>query len=70
MNEQQLLVGDDAIHGEEAYALFFEGERSHLSLNTNALESGHIIDSQSMGNAEGSGHGTPSGSTTNGTKKD
>lgn len=30
MTEEHLLVGDDAVHGEEAYALFFEGQRSHL----------------------------------------
>lgn len=29
MSEEVLLIGDDAIHGEEAYALFFESQRSH-----------------------------------------
>lgn len=28
MNEEQLLIGDDAIHGEEAYAFFGDGERT------------------------------------------
>lgn len=60
LNEQELLVGDDAVHGEEAYALFFEGERSHISLHTTGLESGHIIDAHSIGNHDGSGQETPS----------
>lgn len=29
MTEEHMLIGDDAIHGEEAYALFYEGQRSH-----------------------------------------
>jgi Amt family ammonium transporter len=58
LNEQQLLVGDDAVHGEEAYALFFEGERSHISLHTTGFESGHIIDTN-LGSKEGSGHESP-----------
>lgn len=64
LNEQQLLVGDDAVHGEEAYALFFEGERSHISLHTTGFDSGHIIDTN-LGSKEGSGQespGEPSGS--------
>ncbi|KAH8695592.1 putative ammonium transporter [Talaromyces proteolyticus] len=48
MKEEHLLVGDDAVHGEEAYALFFEGERSHLSLHGTALESGQITEGQSI----------------------
>jgi len=31
MSEKQLLIGDDAIHGEEAYAFFGDGQRSILS---------------------------------------
>jgi Amt family ammonium transporter len=31
MSEKQLLIGDDAIHGEEAYAFFGDGQRSLLS---------------------------------------
>ncbi|MBU2729363.1 ammonium transporter, partial [Acidithiobacillus caldus] len=27
MDEETLLIGDDAVHGEEAYAFFGEGER-------------------------------------------
>jgi Amt family ammonium transporter len=27
MSEEELLVGDDAVHGEEAYALYGDGER-------------------------------------------
>lgn len=60
MQEQQLLVGDDAVHGEEAYALFFEGERSHLSLNPAGLESGHIIEGHSMRSPDGNGQESPS----------
>jgi ammonium transporter, Amt family len=48
MSDEQLMVGDDAVHGEEAYALFFEGERSHLSLHGAALESGQITEGQSL----------------------
>lgn len=29
MTDEHLEVGDDAIHGEEAYALFYEGQRNH-----------------------------------------
>ncbi|KAI9672076.1 MAG: hypothetical protein M1831_001889 [Alyxoria varia] len=29
MSDSHLLIGDDAVHGEEAYALFFEGEHSY-----------------------------------------
>ncbi|MBU2816868.1 ammonium transporter, partial [Acidithiobacillus ferrooxidans] len=27
MSEEELLIGDDAVHGEEAYAFFGDGER-------------------------------------------
>ncbi|KAL0462175.1 UNVERIFIED_CONTAM: Ammonium transporter 3 member 1 [Sesamum latifolium] len=27
MPEEQLLIGDDAVHGEEAYALWGDGEK-------------------------------------------
>ena len=30
MSEAALLIGDDAIHGEEAYAIFHDGQRSLL----------------------------------------
>ena len=43
-----MMVGDDAVHGEEAYALFFEGERSHISLHATGLESGHITEGQAL----------------------
>ncbi|KAJ5711559.1 ammonium transporter [Penicillium malachiteum] len=65
MKEEHLMVGDDAVHGEEAYALFFEGERSHMSLQGAALESGHITDTVSLQNihkADPQSHGSPSGS--------
>lgn len=52
MNEEQLLIGDDAVHGEEAYALWGDGEKydstkhgfyyddtTHLN-NTTTLSSG------------------------------
>ncbi|EED20915.1 ammonium transporter, putative [Talaromyces stipitatus ATCC 10500] len=44
MSDEHLMVGDDAVHGEEAYALFFEGERSHLSLHGAGLESGQVTE--------------------------
>ncbi|KAJ6096114.1 hypothetical protein N7486_006860 [Penicillium sp. IBT 16267x] len=59
LTEQELLVGDDAVHGEEAYALFFEGERSHISLHHRGLEHGHIIDAHNLGNHEESGQESP-----------
>ncbi|OVA14977.1 Ammonium transporter [Macleaya cordata] len=31
MSEEQLLIGDDAVHGEEAYALWGDGEKYDLS---------------------------------------
>lgn len=43
MSEEHLAVGDDAIHGEEAYALFYEGQRDHFARED--YESG--IDSRS-----------------------
>lgn len=46
MSEEHLMVGDDAVHGEEAYALFFEGERSHISMHSAGLESGQITEGQ------------------------
>ncbi|KAF7840169.1 ammonium transporter 3 member 1-like [Senna tora] len=27
MSEEELLIGDDAVHGEEAYALWGDGEK-------------------------------------------
>jgi Amt family ammonium transporter len=59
LNEQQLMVGDDAVHGEEAYALFFEGERSHISLHATGFDSGHIIDTHNLGNHHESGQESP-----------
>ncbi|KAJ6127133.1 ammonium transporter [Penicillium sp. IBT 18751x] len=53
LNERQLLVGDDAVHGEEAYALFFEGERSHISLQTTTFGSDHVIEGQGEGSSPG-----------------
>ena len=38
MSDEHLMVGDEAVHGEEAYALFFEGERNHLTID--AVEAG------------------------------
>jgi ammonium transporter, Amt family len=34
MTEEHLLVGDDAVHGEEAYAFFYDGQRSHINGDT------------------------------------
>lgn len=34
MSEEELLIGDDAIHGEEAYAFFYDGQRSHIHGDT------------------------------------
>ena len=39
MKEEDLTVGDDAAHGEEAYALFFDGERNHAMLHAVDFES-------------------------------
>lgn len=55
MSDEHMMVGDDAVHGEEAYALFFEGERSHLSLHGAGLESGQITEGQNVV----SGHVSP-----------
>ncbi|GAU25419.1 hypothetical protein TSUD_70720 [Trifolium subterraneum] len=30
MTEEELLIGDDAVHGEEAYALWGDGEKLSL----------------------------------------
>lgn len=57
MSDEHLMVGDDAVHGEEAYALFFEGERSHISLH--GLESGHITEGQTLPLTSPSGHISP-----------
>jgi ammonium transporter, Amt family len=51
MTEEHLLVGDDAVHGEEAYALFFEGQRSHISQAD--VESAHLTEGHSISGAEG-----------------
>lgn len=59
MSDEHLMVGDDAVHGEEAYALFFEGERSHLSLHGAGLESGHITEGQLPLTSPTSGHVSP-----------
>ncbi|XP_012849839.1 PREDICTED: ammonium transporter 3 member 1-like [Erythranthe guttata] len=36
MPEKELLIGDDAVHGEEAYALWGDGERSTIPRSTAA----------------------------------
>lgn len=60
MSDDHLMVGDDAVHGEEAYALFFEGERSHISLHGAGLESGHITEGQTLPlTSPTSGHVSP-----------
>ena len=60
MSDEHLMVGDDAVHGEEAYALFFEGERSHISLHGAGLESGHITEGQALPfTRPTSGHASP-----------
>lgn len=53
MSEEDLLVGDDAVHGEEAYALFFEGERNHVTLH--AVDVGSHSHVPDEGNGSGSG---------------
>ena len=58
LNEPQLPVNNDAVHGEEAYTLFFDGERSHISLHRTGFESGHIIDTN-LGSKEESGQESP-----------
>ncbi|XP_059639724.1 ammonium transporter 2 member 3-like [Cornus florida] len=37
MNEDDLKIGDDAVHGEEAYALWGDGERHHPLLRFSTL---------------------------------
>lgn len=60
MSDEHLMVGDDAVHGEEAYALFFEGERSHISLHGAGLESGQITEGHAVAFAHPrSGHESP-----------
>lgn len=51
MSEAQLLIGDDAIHGEEAYAFFGDGERT-FSTDNGGLR-GAAIAEDSPGSAEG-----------------
>ena len=78
MSEEHLEIGDDAVHGEEAYALFFEGQRSHvygdmgpsMSAESRAgMQSGPILGmppTKATSDEESNGHG---GSKENGTSK-
>lgn len=60
MKEADLDIGDDAVHGEEAYALFFEGERSHMSLHAGDMENAAITEGRSIQHPEsGNGHESP-----------
>uniref|UniRef100_A0A0D9VGY7 Ammonium transporter n=1 Tax=Leersia perrieri TaxID=77586 RepID=A0A0D9VGY7_9ORYZ len=38
--DQQLLIGDDAVHGEEAYAIWAEGELSDITHHNESTHSG------------------------------
>lgn len=58
MSDEHLMVGDDAVHGEEAYALFFEGERSHRSVQYDT-ESAHITVGRSIPQPERHGSESP-----------
>jgi ammonium transporter, Amt family len=40
MSEEQLLIGDDAVHGEEAYAIWAEGENSDINCHHESRHSG------------------------------
>jgi len=57
MSDEVLEIGDDAIHGEEAYAFFFDGQRSMINVDLDKspddLEAGetgeHIADHRDVG---------------------
>ncbi|OJJ44261.1 hypothetical protein ASPZODRAFT_71698 [Penicilliopsis zonata CBS 506.65] len=55
MSDEHLMIGDDAVHGEEAYALFFEGERSHMSIHPSDLETVAITEGHSFARHDHSG---------------
>jgi Amt family ammonium transporter len=38
MSEEQLLIGDDAVHGEEAYALWGDGEKYDVTKHGDITE--------------------------------
>jgi len=59
MSEEHLQIGDDAIHGEEAYALFYDGQRNLTDSDYNSSRS--VADSQSgilIGKSIGLGNGS------------
>jgi len=59
ISEAHLQIGDDAIHGEEAYALFYDGQRNLTDSDYNSSRS--VADSQSgilIGKSIGLGNGS------------
>ena len=78
-----MIVGDDAVHGEEAYALFFEGQRSHYQddfgrspmshdAHSGILGSGHhgMSGAPIIGKSPHVGNGNKSSDEENGTSKE
>ncbi len=54
MSEEDLLIGDDAVHGEEAYALWGDGEKYDITKHgTSELDD--TMHGLSLGNASGTG---------------
>lgn len=45
MTEEELLIGDDAVHGEEAYALWGDGEKLSLYKDDNTTRQGVLASS-------------------------
>ncbi|CAK8579042.1 unnamed protein product [Lathyrus sativus] len=45
MTEEELLIGDDAVHGEEAYALWGDGEKLSLYKDENTTREGVLASS-------------------------
>ena len=68
MSEQELLVGDDAAHGEAAYAFFDDGEASTMDMRTGRkmdrdIETGNVLHGQEVPQESGgvnSGNGSGS----------
>ena len=48
MSEEHLEVGDDAVHGELAYAIFYEGQHSHIKGDLGRGDSG-VLHGQPVG---------------------
>lgn len=77
MTDEHLEIGDDAIHGEEAYALFFEGQRSHVygDMGRSPTSESGVVSAPILGMAVGDGNANANGATSrsdeeNGVKKE